>query len=132
MGCEKQDVPRATLTGFRNLAVITMRRLEKMILRKEEELHQKVPNDCVAYDISDTEDSVAELKSFSALQGIIYHTSNGKFSTSSPYDLLPDQDWEEVRRVSVYGSWFGIGKVQNLMLWELGFATKQTSRVVGS
>jgi hypothetical protein len=45
MRCEKQDVPRATLTGFRNLAVITMRRLEKMILRKEEELHQKVPND---------------------------------------------------------------------------------------
>jgi hypothetical protein len=29
MRCEKQDVPRATLTGFRNLAVITMRRLEK-------------------------------------------------------------------------------------------------------
>jgi hypothetical protein len=71
MRCEKQDVPRATLTGFRNLAVITMRRLEKMILRKEEELHQKVPNDCVAYDISDTEDSVAELKSFFALQGIV-------------------------------------------------------------
>ncbi|KAL9374556.1 hypothetical protein Peur_034176 [Populus x canadensis] len=43
MRCEKQDVPRATLTGFRNLAVITMRRLEKMILRKEEELHQKEP-----------------------------------------------------------------------------------------
>jgi hypothetical protein len=42
-----------------------------MILRKEEELHQKVPNDCVAYDISDTEDSVAELKNFFALQGIV-------------------------------------------------------------
>ncbi|KAJ6969204.1 hypothetical protein NC653_037003 [Populus alba x Populus x berolinensis] len=95
MGCEKQDVPRATLTGFRNLAVITMRRLEKMILRKEEELHQKVPNDCVAYDISDTEDSVAELKSFSALQGIepvpaTTHNKRKLFNRNHDQDLIKE------------------------------------------